>query len=117
MAQSVIKQRFVGIWPLVILLVLVGTFTPTRPMAAATNATERIAFVSNRDGNNEIYVMNVDGKSQTRLTTNAADDGEPAWSPDGTRIAFVSDRDGNREIYVMNVDGKNQTRLTTNHCC
>ncbi len=43
-----------------------------------------IAFSSTRDGNVEVYRMNADGSSQTRLTTNNALDGEPAWSPDGT---------------------------------
>jgi hypothetical protein len=72
-----------------------------------------IVFVSSRDGNDEIYVMNADGTGQTRLTNNAASDWEPAWSPDGSKIAFASDRDGNWEIYVMNADGSGQTRLTT----
>ena len=40
-----------------------------------------IAFTSNRDGNDEIYVMKADGSSQTRLTKNTAHDGEPTWSP------------------------------------
>ncbi len=70
-----------------------------------------IAFTSDRDGNNEIYVMKADGSEQTRLTNNPASDLYPAWSPDGTRIAFVSDRDGNYEIYVMKADGNVQTRL------
>jgi Tol biopolymer transport system component len=74
----------------------------------------KIAFQSNRDGNFEIYSMNADGSDQTRLTTNAAEDVNAAWSPDGTKIAFQSNRDGNAEIYVMSADGMNQTRLTTN---
>jgi dipeptidyl aminopeptidase/acylaminoacyl peptidase len=74
----------------------------------------RIAYVSGRDGNPEIYVMNADGDGRTRLTNNTAYDWIPAWSPDGTRIAFVSDRDGNYEIYVMNADGGGRTRLTNN---
>jgi TolB protein len=41
----------------------------------------RIAFVSNRGGNEEIYVMNADGSGQRRLTRNPADDIHPAWSP------------------------------------
>ncbi|MCE8425610.1 MAG: PD40 domain-containing protein [Candidatus Methanoperedens sp.] len=74
----------------------------------------KIAFVSNRDGNDEIYTMNVDGTGQTRLTTNTASDVSPVWSPDGTRIAFATSRDGNYEIYTMNPDGSEQTRVTSN---
>ena len=74
----------------------------------------KIAFVSHRDGNPEIYVMNADGTNQTRLTNHPAEDTLPSWSPDGARLAFVSLRDGNREIYVMNADGSNLARLTDN---
>ena len=73
-----------------------------------------IAFISDRDGNFEIYVMNADGSAQARLTSDPAFDGGPAWSPDGSKIAFRSLRDGNSEIYVMNADGSGQTNLT-NH--
>ena len=58
----------------------------------------RIVFVSDRDGNFEICVMDADGSDQQRLTDNPAFDWGPSWSPDGSRIAFVSDRDGNFEI-------------------
>ncbi|HTD19280.1 MAG TPA: Calx-beta domain-containing protein, partial [Ktedonobacteraceae bacterium] len=73
----------------------------------------KIAFVSDRDGNNEIYTMNVDGTGVARLTVNVASDVSPTWSPDGSKIAFVSNRDGNNEIYTMNADGTGVTRLTT----
>ena len=75
---------------------------------------KRIAFVSDRDGNFEIYVMNADGSRQTRLTSNSATDRNPAWSRDGRQIIFQSKRDGNEEIYLMNADGSRQTRLTDN---
>jgi Tol biopolymer transport system component len=73
----------------------------------------KIAFTSNRDGNDEIYVMNADGTGATRLTDNPASDYQPAWSPDGSRIVFTSNRDGRSDIYVMNTDGSGVTRLTT----
>jgi serine/threonine protein kinase len=74
----------------------------------------KIAFTSDRDGNNEIYLMNADGSNVQRLTNNLTYDMFPAWSPDGSRIAFSSDRDGNLEIYLMNADGSNVQRLTKN---
>jgi Tol biopolymer transport system component len=73
----------------------------------------KIAFVSDRDGNREIYVANADGSSPRRLTDNPATDQFPAWSPDSAKIAFGTDRDGNDEIYVMSAsDGSGQTNLT-----
>ena len=64
----------------------------------------RLAFVSDRDGDFEIYVMDVDGQNQTRLTDSDGFNTSPSWSPDGSRLAFVSDRDGDFEIYVMGAD-------------
>jgi len=75
----------------------------------------RIAFTSRRDGNNEIYVMNVDGSDPVRLTEQAGDDFGSSWSPDGSQIAFVSDRDqsaGIYDLYIMNADGSGIRRLT-----
>jgi len=74
---------------------------------------EKIAFVSDRDGNAEIYSMNSDGSGQTRLTSSSAADTYPGWSPDSDWITFHSDRDGNTEIYKIGRDGMPTTRLTT----
>ena len=74
----------------------------------------RIAFMSGRDGNPEIYVMNVDGSNLRRLTNHPAGDGTPTWSPNGAQLAFVSDRTGTPQIYMMAADGSNVRRLTTN---
>jgi TolB protein len=74
---------------------------------------KRITFASNRDGNVEIYVMNVDGSNLRRLTNHPAGDVAPTWSPSGTQIAFTSDRAGQPQIYYMNADGTGVTRLTT----
>lgn len=74
--------------------------------------TGRIAFVSERDGNAEIYVMNADGSGVARLTNDPAPDYMATWSPDGTKLAFVSERAGPADIWVMNADGAGLTRLT-----
>jgi TolB protein len=71
-----------------------------------------IVFVSDRDGNTEIYKMNADGSQTTRLTWNSASDYQPEWAYDSSQIAFVSTRDGNAEIYLMNSSGGSQRRLT-----
>lgn len=70
-----------------------------------------IAFMSQRDGNWEIYRVNQDGGGLTRLTQNPAHDGLPVWSPDGRTIAFVSNRSGAWAIWAMNADGSNQRQL------
>ena len=72
----------------------------------------RIAFVSNRDGNYDIYAINDDGSGLARLSDGLASEHHPACSPDGSRIAFESTRDGNVEIYLMNADGTGLARLT-----
>jgi TolB protein len=75
---------------------------------------KQIAFMSGRDGNTEIYVMNVDGSNLRRLTNHPLSDGSPTWSPSGSQIAFTSDRTGKAQIYVMSTDGSNVRRLTVN---
>jgi uncharacterized delta-60 repeat protein len=74
----------------------------------------QIAFGSDRDGDDDIYIMNADGTAPWQLTNDPASDRYPEWSAQGDRIVFVSDRDGNDEIYLMSADGSGQTRLTDN---
>jgi Tol biopolymer transport system component len=71
-----------------------------------------IAFVSDRTGSAEVYVMSADGSGQRRLTRHAKPK-ELAWSPDGRMIAFGSHaRGGPRDVYVMNADGTGLLNLT-----
>ena len=72
----------------------------------------KIAFVSERDGNKEIYKMNPDGTDQTNLTNSPNSDTSPAWSPNGNEIAFVSDRGGNHDIYIMDYEGNVLRKIT-----
>jgi Tol biopolymer transport system component len=74
-----------------------------------------LAYDTDRDGNYEIYRIDLATKAPTRLTSHPARDVAPAWSPDGARIAFMSDRDTAPEfnIYLMDADGTDVERLTT----
>lgn len=73
----------------------------------------RIAFVSLRDGNAEIYVMNADGSGSTRVTNDPLTDGRPSFTPDGQTIVFHSSRTaGKQQIWSVNVDGTGLAQLT-----
>ena len=91
-----------------------------------------ILFVSDRDWNSEIYVMDIDGNNPRNLTNNPKTDINPSWSPDKQQIVFQrssnakgggddDDDDaggkdkkegGNNDIYVMDKEGKNLRQLT-----
>ncbi len=93
---------------------------------------DKIVFTSLRDGDPEIYSMDLDGNNQTRLTFEKGYDGGPFYSPDGTKIVFRASRpvtedqmaDYNDlvengfvrptalEIFVMDADGKNMKQIT-----
>jgi len=73
----------------------------------------RIAFVSQRDGNAEIYIMNADGTASTRVTNDPQPDGRPSFTPDGQALVFHSARNGGKQqIWAVNVDGSGVTQLT-----
>jgi Tol biopolymer transport system component len=98
-----------------------ATRTPLPPLSGSGGGV--IAFQSDRDRQDEIYVMNADGSDQRLLISNSrALDGMPAWSPDGGQIAFASrDRGTDFEICVVSVtddlqaiEGETSRRLTDN---
>ena len=73
----------------------------------------RIAFVSVRDGNPEIYLMDADGSNQTRLTNDLQADGRPTFSGDGQSLLFHSARAGkNQQVFTMGLDGQGVRQLT-----
>jgi eukaryotic-like serine/threonine-protein kinase len=74
---------------------------------------ERIAFVSKRTGNEEIWVCDRDGRRPVQLTSfKGPGTGTPRWSPDGHRIAFDALAEGNPAIYVIAGEGGTPHRLT-----
>jgi Tol biopolymer transport system component len=105
---------------LVLAALLVTLVSPASAQATFPGANGKIAF--SRGG--DIWTMDPDGTNQVDLTNTAANESDPAWSPDGTKIAFVSNRAESarcwthdcvgytNELYVMDADGGNVTRLT-----
>ena len=84
---------------------------PASP-APITGLPGRFAFAADRTGNFEIYTMKPDGTELDQLTSDPADDREPAWSPDGTMIAFTRSEPGGAAIWMMQADGSAPKRLT-----
>lgn len=75
---------------------------------------QRIAFASNRNGQDEIFVVGVDGSSLTSLTPKAEfDHFGPVWSPSGYHIAFITRKQSTgQELQVMNSDGSNMVTIS-----
>lgn len=76
--------------------------------------SDKIVFVSDRNGNDEIYVMNTDGASQKRLTSNVTMDYSPQLSRDGQKIAYVSEMGGVLQVDIMDSDGGNVVKPPAN---
>jgi dipeptidyl aminopeptidase/acylaminoacyl peptidase len=72
----------------------------------------RFAFVSDRDGDYDIYAMNPDRTELLQLTNAPGDDLTPLWAPDGSRIAFAANRGTDVDIYTINADGTGEARIT-----
>ena len=72
-----------------------------------------VLFDSTRDGNTELYLLDLATGDERRLTDSPGEDWGASWSPDGTLIAFNSDRSGVMDIYVMAADGSDVRRLTS----
>ncbi|MEA3439831.1 MAG: hypothetical protein U9R58_06080 [Chloroflexota bacterium] len=97
-----------------------ATQPPSPPTQAPTsepplpNLQGKISFVSNRDGNSDIYLYDTSNGSIVRLTNSPNEDTQPAISKNGNKIAFISNRSGDNDVWVMNIDGSSQTNITNN---
>ncbi|MEO9967904.1 MAG: DUF5050 domain-containing protein [Reichenbachiella sp.] len=82
-------------------------------MAQLAPDQKSILYYGNRDGNMEIYTMEVSSENVNRLTDDGLMDIRPRWSPDGKRIVFErGNKRSNQQIYIMDADGSNQLQLT-----
>lgn len=73
---------------------------------------QRIAYYSNRDGNNEIYILNLNNGDNIRITNNHRSDVLPKFSPNGLRLVFFSGEKGAHQISVINLQDNSETLLT-----
>ena len=89
--------------------IIASLFLVVEMAAAQIPLESTILFLSDRDGDAEIYAFK-DGKVK-QLTRNGNIDKDPAWSPDGTQITWMSNklRGGpGFDVWVMDADGNNQ---------
>ena len=110
-----IKQRFMV--KVLFFSLIVGCMIA--PIWAQDNGlpANRIVFSWNRDGDFDLYIMDMDTQQVVKpLTDNTASDLSPVWSPDGTKVAFTSNINGsNYEIYVLNPSTGESNVLTNNN--
>jgi uncharacterized protein YjdB len=90
--------------------VIGDTSTATDPAFSPDGS--RIAFVSTRDGQPEIYVMDADGANPARLTNSPAPDGNPSFTADGQAVVFHSQRTAHRQIFVQPITSSDAVQLT-----
>jgi len=77
-------------------------------------ASTELAFVSDRGGSKEIYLMNADGGRQRAVTANRSINNFPGWSPDGDSIVFTSYRHRNQPNLFVTTRGRSSPqRLLT----
>ena len=79
----------------------------------------KITFVSSRDGNKEIYIMDYDGRRKKRITYNKYIDLLPSWSFDNEKILYTSYRRNNPDLYMFSLyTGKTELLSTVgaNYC-
>ena len=89
--------------------------TPTAtaaPLQETEEGISAVAFALRREGNTDIYARVLGDDQLLRLTYHPAEDGEPAWSPDGETLAFTSHRGNNWDIYRLDLLSGALIRLT-----
>jgi hypothetical protein len=81
--------------------------------AAISPSGDRIAFASDREGNFELYVLDVEAGGTRRLTRSRVDDRRPSWSPDGRWLVWQSGPEGAADLLVGRVGGADKRLLVT----
>jgi Tol biopolymer transport system component len=98
---------------LLALITLAGCRSAPLGAAPKPDRPPRIAFMSDREGAFEIYIMDRDGSNLVNLTNHEAQDGIPAWSRNAGSFAFISTRDSEEDVFLYRMDenGENQEMM------
>lgn len=75
---------------------------------------DKLAFVSNRDGDNEIFIIDLTSNITEQITTNNEDDETPSWSKDGDSIAFQKNINNDWDIFIIDIKSRIETNITNN---
>jgi len=89
------------------------TTAPGRDADPSWCSNDKIVYWSTRTGNGDIYLVNIDGTNETRLTNSSAKEIDPACSPDGTKIVYAVEEQGSINLWIINIDGSENKQLTT----
>jgi TolB protein len=79
--------------------------------AAVSPDGRRIAFVSSRDGNDEVYVADARSGVVRRITRDGRPDRHPAWAPGGRRLVWQRGQPGSADLVVARADGRRRRPL------
>ncbi|MEI6562356.1 MAG: biopolymer transporter Tol [Verrucomicrobiota bacterium] len=85
---------------------IIETLTGSKGMAGS-----KIAFISTRSGNKELYTADYDGSNVNQITHDNTISVAPALSPDGRRIAYTSYLHGYADIYTIDLASKQRDRI------
>ena len=91
-----------------------GRIGGVAPSPDATKIAYTVSYYSvpQNKSNTDVFVMNTDGTSNTKLTTSPYIESQPAWIKDGQKLAFLSNESGTSQVWEMNPDGTGRHPLT-----
>jgi len=95
------------------LLLLDGAYDNYEPVLSPDGSM--LAFVSNRGGSSDLYVLHLADGSIRQITDTAAYEGHPTWSPDSLWIAYEAYYHGDLDIWILPVDGSQTPIMLTDH--
>ena len=111
--KSAMKRK--RIYPVFWTVMLLNHTLLINYVCAQTYGAQYISYVSNINGNDNIYLMDTNGENSRPLTNHPAHERYPTWSPDGHFLAYASNRDGDFKIYIMDTKTGEHRRLTDRH--